>query len=320
MSGRRAETVLLVGALSLLASGVSAQTGDDPESHGPSDAREQADESDARGDAEPDSAESPGPTRSAPEEAERHLGEGRALYLQLDFPAAIESMSRVLALSGATEAQRLEAYEYLGASYLVMGREAPAREAFEQMLRIDPYHALREPSGSPKIRAFVEELRAERVPDAALDPELELVVGVPEAARAGDTVSVEVRARGAEVASVRVRHRSDEEREWSATELAPRGEGRFEGAVPTPTTTGRMLLFAEARDGDRRVVGRAGEPHWPLEVDVRDELPKPLVRQWWLWTVVGVAVVGLGVGLGVGLSRPEQAPSGTLPPGRVELP
>ena len=215
-------------------------------------------------------------------------------------------MNRALAVSGASPAQRLEAFEYIGASAVVMDRPDAAREAFRAMLGIDPYHALREPSGSPKIRNFVEELRRAQVPDAALDPELDLVAELPEAARAAATVSVAVRARGEggpAVVTVRVRHRSDEEREWSATELEPSAEGEFEGEVPTPRTTGRMLLYAEARDGAGRLVGRAAEPHWPLRVDVRDELPRPLIRQWWFWTAVGVAAVGLAVGLGVGLTR-----------------
>jgi len=260
------------------------------------------------------------PPRTTPGEVEHHLERGRQLYLQLDFPGVIDAMSRAIAVPGASQGQRLEAFEYLGAANLVIDREAEARAAFERMLAIDPYHALREPSGSPKIREFVERVRRAQVADAAIDPELELVVDAPEAARASATLSVAVRAEGAAVAAVRVHHRSDEERRWQATELAPAGEGAFEGEVPTPATTGRMLLYAEARDGAGSVVGRAGEPHWPLEVDVRDELPKPLLRQWWLWTLVGVAVVGLGVGLGVGLSQGDRAPPGTLPPGRVELP
>ena len=30
--------------------------------------------------------------------------------------------------------------------------------------------------------------------------------------------------------------------------------------------------------------------------------PEPVYKKWWLWTAVGVVVVGIGVGLGVGLS------------------
>ena len=254
---------------------------------------------------------------SARAEAERHLATGRELYLQLDFPGAIEAMSRALAVSGAGAGQRLEAHEYRGASYLVMNDDSSAREAFGQMLRIDPYHALREPSGSPKIRSFVEGLRAEMVPDAALDPDAVFTAELPEAGRAGDTIAVRVTSAGISPTRVDVLHRSDEQRDWSRSALERRGEAH-EGSVPAPATTGRLLLYAEARDKSGRVVGRAGEPHWPLEVAIRDELPQPLVRRWWLWTLVGVAVVGATVGLGVVLTQPERAPAGSL--GRVELP
>lgn len=32
---------------------------------------------------------------------------------------------------------------------------------------------------------------------------------------------------------------------------------------------------------------------------------KPVYRQWWLWTIVGVVAAGAAVGLGVGLSQPR---------------
>jgi hypothetical protein len=38
---------------------------------------------------------------------------------------------------------------------------------------------------------------------------------------------------------------------------------------------------------------------------------RPLYRQWWLWTTVGVVVAGVAVGLGVGLS-PRDPPSASL--------
>lgn len=37
---------------------------------------------------------------------------------------------------------------------------------------------------------------------------------------------------------------------------------------------------------------------------------KPWYRKWWVWTIVGVAVVGAGVGLGVGLSQGGETSSG----------
>ena len=107
---------------------------------------------------------------SARERVDRHLEEGRRLYRDLDFTGCVSAMNEALAVPGAHPAQRLEAYEILGAAYVVLDRPQNAEQAFREMFRLDPYHVVREPSGSPKIEQFVEELRARLVPDAALDP------------------------------------------------------------------------------------------------------------------------------------------------------
>jgi tetratricopeptide (TPR) repeat protein len=39
---------------------------------------------------------------------------------------------------------------------------------------------------------------------------------------------------------------------------------------------------------------------------------KPVYKQWWLWTVTGVAVVGAGLGVGLGLGLKPGAPSTPL--------
>jgi tetratricopeptide (TPR) repeat protein len=46
----------------------------------------------------------------------------------------------------------------------------------------------------------------------------------------------------------------------------------------------------------------------------------PVYKKWWLWTIVGVAAVGLGVGLGVGLAASStNYPSGTFTDGTVRF-
>jgi tetratricopeptide (TPR) repeat protein len=45
---------------------------------------------------------------------------------------------------------------------------------------------------------------------------------------------------------------------------------------------------------------------------------KPVYKQWWLWTTVGV-VVGLGVGLGVGLTRPTHYPASSPSDGTIQF-
>ncbi len=45
---------------------------------------------------------------------------------------------------------------------------------------------------------------------------------------------------------------------------------------------------------------------------------KPIHKQWWLWTTVGLVVVGVGVGVGLGLGLPHGTPSATTQGGTFE--
>ena len=65
---------------------------------------------------------------------------------------------------------------------------------------------------------------------------------------------------------------------------------------------------AAAREAERERLARATQTP-----DAAPAEP-PVWEQWWLWTIVGVVVVGvaLGVGLGIGLSPEPQLPMGSL--------
>jgi hypothetical protein len=254
-------------------------------------------------------------------EVERYLSEGRRSYRELDFPGTVDAMRRALNVPGVAPAQRLEAFEYLGATYVVLDREAEAESAFREMFALDPYHRVREPSGSPKIERFVEALRLQVVSDAALDPSVELRALLPAAARVGRLVSMRVEVAGPpSVARVEVRVRPDDERQWQQVPLR-RVEGEvFEGELPAPEARGSLEVYAEGRDHQGRVVARAGEPLVPLVLPVRERDDIPLRRRPWLWVAVGAVAVAATVGIVVAAAGRETAPSGTLPPGQVSLP
>lgn len=258
-------------------------------------------------------------------QAERYLAAGRRLYGELDFPGCVDAMERALAVSGIGAAQRLEAYEYLAAAYVVLDREAEAALALDAMFRLDPYHLVREPSGSPKIARFVEEHRAQVVNDAALGEGVRIHADLSETARVGRPLSVRVASECTEplcpeVARVALHWRTDDEREWSDGELRRVERGVFEGEVPARHDLGILLLYAQARDARGRVLARAGEPLVPLRIPVREATDPPITRRWWFWTALGVVAAGAAVGLAAGLRGTERAPNGTLPPGRVQLP
>ena len=83
--------------------------------------------------------------------------------------------------------------------------------------------------------------------------------------------------------------------------------------VAAPLRRGDLILRVEA-DGYYPWIGDVYVDRGDLtRLDVSlDEAPRPLYREWWLWTVVGVVVAGgVATALYFGL-RPEDAQSGGL--------
>lgn len=271
---------------------------------------------------EPPGQETADVQTGAAAEAARHVAEGRRLYTELDFAASVEAMRRALAVPGIPDALRLEALEYIGSSYVVLERPDEAREAFEAMLALDPYHVVREPSGSPKIASFVEQVRATVVGDAALDPDVRLRPQLPRAGRVGRDTPIRFDVEGpprVERLTVFVRGVGDPG--YQPVEAEP-DDGSFVVHVPARDAPDELELYAQGRDADDRVVSRAGEPLAPLTLPIRasgEPRATSLLERWWFWTAVGAVVVG-GLVLGLTLGGGDQAPAGTLPPGRVELP
>ncbi|MCZ7680481.1 MAG: hypothetical protein M5U28_17635 [Sandaracinaceae bacterium] len=186
-------------------------------------------------------------------EAARLVDEGRRLYRELEFLGAIEVLERALAIPGLTPARRAEALEVLGAALVVLDRDEEARRAFERLFALDPYYEVREPSGSPKIARFVARVRAEVVPDAALDPEAEVELELPRAPRGPALRAAPARlAVGAPRAPLRARRGRDRLRR------ARGGLRRRLGVLrdaPGAAAAGRAGAL---RRGPRRAGSRAG--------------------------------------------------------------
>src|SRR5205823_3893978 len=121
------------------------------------------------------------------------LGNGERKYLEQEYRSAIESLALVVGDPVATRDQRARAYEYLGMSWLILGKKPRAREAFEELLAIDPHYTLSDPSHSPKLREFYDDVRASFVPGyghAGGDAELEHAA--PTGATAGRPLEMQV--------------------------------------------------------------------------------------------------------------------------------
>lgn len=258
------------------------------------------------------------------DEARVALSEGRRRYADLDFDAAVEALRRALAAPGLSEAERLEALEYLGCAYVVLERNDSARSAFGEMLRLDPYRVLREPTGSPRIRSFVDRLRARLVPDAALDERVVVRIQAPRRMRSGERARVRVEIRGPlDVASATLTTRHGDA---EARTIPMRGDARrFEASVAAARAGEDVELWVVVRDASGRVLARGGEPSVPVRVEVLAAPARPpavesrsILSRWWFWATTA-AVVASGVVVGLAVAGGDEAPDGTLSPGRVEI-
>jgi len=275
-------------------------------------------------------AASPASAQRAGEQARTLLDAGRAHYAELDYAEAVEQLTEALRVGERDDAFRAEVLETLAFTYFVMEREEAARDALRQLFALDPYYDVREPSGSPRVARFVESVRGTVVRDAAFDSTVTLRSELPRAARSDRSVEIAVATTG-NVARVEVVYRTDTSASWERVEARrSAGDGRFVAELPALGDASEGPIYLEARDARRRVLARDASPLSPRTLDVGtpttpgggggggggDVLSEP-----WLWIVVGAVAIGAGVGIGVGVAlSSEGVPTGTLPPGRVQLP
>jgi hypothetical protein len=266
------------------------------------------------------------PVHAQTEDAQALLERGRRLYADLEYQEAESVLTRALATPGLPDSFRVQVLETLGFVQVVEDQEPAARSSFERLFAIDPYYVVREPSGSPRVTEIVESVRGRVVPDAAIDPDARIRVGLPNAARADAATEVRLAVSSPEIVRLVIQVRGDHDVAYRAQDVAVES-GSVVASLPPVADATELEIYVEGRDARGRLVTREGSPLLPLHLPVRGESSGgsgggSVLEEWWLWTIIGVVVVGaaVGVGLGVGLSGTTEAPMGTLPPGRVVLP
>lgn len=262
------------------------------------------------------------PAGAVDREVDRLLEDGRRLYSEMQYPAVIQAMRRALDVPGIAPVDQLEAYEYMGCAYVALQDETSARRAFRDLLVIDAYYVLREPSGSPKIREVFERARQEIAPDAALEPSLSLRISAPLRAHAGEPAEVRVEPSGP-VARMTLRTRVSGELSFGRRPMTRSGRF-FSGTLELPDRRRSYALefYVEARNGAGGLIARGGSPLAPRSIDVR-VVAEPETSSWWqspwLWIGAGAVVVGsVIVGIVVATSGSDDI-CGTLPPCRAQL-
>lgn len=271
------------------------------------------------------------------ETVDQRLSEARAQFQQLEYERAIRLLRPIVELPRATKRQKIDALELLGLSELTLGRERKAREAFENLLSLDPRHKLHDPSGSPKLRQFYEAVKRSFIPDykQAARPGARIEHTPPETATAGHQIVLRARIEGGErsLSSVVVRWRRSRDRAYHTVRMRGTSE-RLEARLLAPRSAHDYVIvyFLEALDSGGQPLARRGQPENPLELTVegsggapprsgrdrRDRAAPPFYTRWWFWTLIGVAVAG-GVAATAAVLANQGVPDGTLPPGVVDL-
>ena len=228
-------------------------------------------------------------TRTEPSMAsiEQRIQRARRLYRDLAFQASLDELSRAQEeLEARLDAE--ETYQALDDAMLLraldelaLGNQQAARDALRQAVILRPERTSLDPAEfAPDVRAEYERVRDGLRREAPLP------------------LATESEPSGAEL------------------EL----DGRQAGLTPMSVRLhdGRHYLVfrSPGHIAAPRIIDVDGEPLGVLRVELdpldpvftpADASPtKPLVRKWWFWTVIGVAVVGTSLGLYFGLrNQPE---------------
>lgn len=257
----------------------------------------------------------------ATERVDKRIARGRALFRDLEYRRAIRELQPVPRDPAATRAQRARALELIGLSHLILGEEARAREAFEDLLAIDPGYQLRDDTGSPKIRDFFDRVKKEVVPGFDASAVAELEHAAPAGATGGRAVEMEVtlRAGADKVTTVVVVYRQRGQLAWrDRVGMRRTAGGGYRARFTAPASARAYVLeyYLEAQGPAGEALGRSGGPETPLSLRVA---AGAAARPWYTrWYVVGGGATVLGLGAVLLLSG-GSAGDGSLPPGRITL-
>lgn len=268
----------------------------------------------------------PAPVEAADASAKvrKRLAAGRRFYQEQEYRKAVRELAPVARDPAATRAQKLEALELLGLCWFILGDEASAREAFEDLLAIDPDYELAEDSDSPKIRKFYQKVKRAYVPGTSGD-RASLEHSAPRGAVAGRRVELgaEVTAGQDLVKEVVVNWRRRGVLAWEQVSMRSVSDAGWRARfTPPPDRAGYVLeYYLEARDLAGSAVARNGGPETPLSLPLAGGAAEGTAwyRRWYVWAGAGAVVLGSSVIIGAAATA-DDAPTGTLPPGTVTLP
>lgn len=245
--------------------------------------------------------------------------QGSSLYDELRFEEALQVLSAALIRAGNSAGERATTLRLLAFTYLALDREEEAEGAYRLLLVIDPAF---QPATevSPRFREFFalvkQRFEAEGSSGVAESPPAETPVRIQHAspAQADREHSVELRATledpGGRIARLVLAYRQ------GTSDVFRRMETRLVGAEYVAEIPGEDVrpplveYYFEGLDETGLPVVSRGDVAAPLRIAVEAPAEGSVLRKWWFWTIIAVAVGG-AVATAVVLTRPDDS-QGTL--------
>jgi len=254
------------------------------------------------------------------------LQEAKILYENLQYKEALGRLKDAVRTKGNSRPTVTEIYKLMGFIYIIQNQKANARRAFELLLKIDPNYEMNPLLTSPKMLDFFNEVKGEQKKKDRVIMQHTPVTESPATDRVevkAYIVDLQKKLKGMKLYFRKRGEPNFSEAEMAASRDVAKGAGAmtFVGAIPfiweVYEETELFLDYYIAGLDDRgNWVANAGSPKEPFTFRMNlmaGELPDgarktPLVKSWWFWTIIGVAVAGVGAGLYFGIDAALQEP------------
>lgn len=226
------------------------------------------------------------------------LAQAKTALERAQFGAAEQLLTELLAQATLEARERNDALELFAIVQIAERKEAKARETLQLLLSRDPDHRRVLDVGPTVDAAFA---RVKQSPTTTLQVPLQFSLSRDASAR--PLLAVELGEGRDAVESVHVFLPEPDAGRSSHLVSALSGDQPLKLVLPeAPRARAELALYLEARAPSGAVLGRAGDATAPVYLPLpRVDAPtatctvpaKPLRREWWVWTTVGLVVSGV---------------------------
>lgn len=262
--------------------------------------------------------------------ADQALAEVREMMLYARYREALPRAQAYLQRTDLTAAQRNLGLELLATLHIALRDSASATRVLNELYARDPRHQLSDADASPPVLSAFG--RARSSPPSAITVAVENRTAALER-RGPPRIAIQIGQGRDAVAEVRLRYRQGEDDTFATVVMGVGAEGVAEARIPVLDSSDAYTVeyFVELLAPSDAVLATLGGEREPLTLQVpaaalvAGESSGAIVAPaggedlWWLWTLIGVVVVGGGVAAGVGIAMSVGGPDGGSL-GNIQLP